>query len=317
MDLTSSQTQWIWAVKEGDALKSNSQDLTGLDRHDSKDSFTWDLTVAKGGNSLNPFSTQAAASGTASSASSPTSTATSGSSGSSESGSYGASSNGPSGDELSRMRARTAHGAIMGLAFALFFPLGSILIRIFSFSGLIWVHAATQLFAYALSVTGLGLGIFIATGPYRRTVRLVSPRVRGRIANPVQQINDRHPVIGLVVICLLVFQPFLGVIHHNIFKRSNRRTFWSTAHVWFGRVLITLGIINGGLGLKLSSNTKKGEIAYGVVAGVMWLVWMVVAVGYEARRKSGRNGERGEKVLGSNRGSEDRIRGRGEDGIEL
>lgn len=172
MDFTSSKTNWIWAVKKGDAIKSSAQDYSGLDQHDSEDSFTWDLTVAKGGNSLNPFSTQAAASGTASSASSPTSTATSGSSGS---GSYGASSGGPSGDELSRMRARTAHGAIMGLAFALFFPLGSILIRIFSFSGLIWVHAAAQLFAYALSVVGLGLGIYIATGPYRRTVRLGSP----------------------------------------------------------------------------------------------------------------------------------------------
>ena len=31
----------------------------------------------------------------------------------------------------------------------------------------------------------------------------------------------------------------------------------------------------------LSGNTVKGEIAYGVIAGVIWLVWMVVAVWFE------------------------------------
>ena len=33
----------------------------------------------------------------------------------------------------------------------------------------------------------------------------------------------------------------------------------------------------------LSGNTVKGEIAYGVVAGVMWVVWMAVAVWFELR----------------------------------
>lgn len=54
---------------------------------------------------------------------------------------------------------------------------------------------------------------------------------------------------------------------------------WSVAHVWWGRIIVTLGIINAGLGLQLSDNTTKGEIAYGVVvAGVVWLVWVAVAV---------------------------------------
>lgn len=48
--------------------------------------------------------------------------------------------------------------------------------------------------------------------------------------------------------------------------------------------MITLGIINGGLGLRLAGNTQKGEIAYGVVAGVIWLVWMTAAVLGEIRR---------------------------------
>lgn len=34
-----------------------------------------------------------------------------------------------------------------------------------------------------------------------------------------------------------------------------------------------LAIINGGLGLKLAANTHGGEIAYGVVAGVVAVVY--------------------------------------------
>jgi hypothetical protein len=36
-------------------------------------------------------------------------------------------------------------------------------------------------------------------------------------------------------------------------------------------VIVLLGIVNGGLGLQLAANTTAGEIAYGVVAGVVGL----------------------------------------------
>jgi len=39
-----------------------------------------------------------------------------------------------------------------------------------------------------------------------------------------------------------------------------------------------LAVVNGGLGLKLAANTKHGEIAYGVVAGVIALVYALVVV---------------------------------------
>lgn len=161
MDLTSSDTQWIWAIKSGNAIKSNSQSLTSLVQHDTMGKINFDLTVARGGNSLNPFVAQASASGTVSSGSSPTSPATTGS------GNTGATSDGFSLDFKKRNRAMIAHGAVMGLAFALFFPIGSILIRVFSFRGLVWVHAATQLLAYALSIAGLGLGVYLALKPFR------------------------------------------------------------------------------------------------------------------------------------------------------
>jgi len=45
-----------------------------------------------------------------------------------------------------------------------------------------------------------------------------------------------------------------------------------------GRVMLTLGAINGGLGLQLSAGTVKGEIAYGVLAGFFFALWAMSLV---------------------------------------
>ena len=77
---------------------------------------------------------------------------------------------------------------------------------------------------------------------------------------------------------LMFFQPILGYIHHLVYVRSQKPTWWAVAHIWYGRALIILGAINGGLGLQLANNSTGGEIAYGVVAGVVFLVWFAVIV---------------------------------------
>jgi hypothetical protein len=89
--------------------------------------------------------------------------------------------------------------------------------------------------------------------------------------------------------------------------RQRKPSFWTLAHVALGRTLITLGIINGGLGLRFSDNTRGGKIAYGIVAGVMWITWMAVAV---TKGRSKRKGENpgGEKMVDSHAGSQERVR---------
>jgi len=52
---------------------------------------------------------------------------------------------------------------------------------------------------------------------------------------------------------------------------------------------MVLGIINGGLGLKLADNTKSGEIAYGVVAGVVAVVYAVLVVVKRKEKGVGRS----------------------------
>lgn len=48
-----------------------------------------------------------------------------------------------------------------------------------------------------------------------------------------------------------------------------------------------LGVVNGGKGLQLAANSKGGEIAYGVVAGVVGLVYILVAVFWRKGESSG------------------------------
>ena len=107
--------------------------------------------------------------------------------------------------------------------------------------------------------------------------------------------NNGHPIIGTVVIAALYLQVILALIHHNVYKKEGRRTIWGMVHVWWGRVIVTMGIINGGLGLMLSGNTTKGEIAYGVIAGVIWLTWVGVSAA-SSFRSGGVQGETGEKL---------------------
>jgi hypothetical protein len=71
-----------------------------------------------------------------------------------------------------------AHGILACLAFAIFFPFGAISIRLMSFPGLVWFHAAFQAFAYLTYIAAFGLGVYLAT-----QLRLVSDNYAFRFLN--------------------------------------------------------------------------------------------------------------------------------------
>ncbi|KAF1835840.1 hypothetical protein BDW02DRAFT_266808 [Decorospora gaudefroyi] len=179
----------------------------------------------------------------------------------------------------SRQKLIIAHGILAALAFVLFFPIGAILIRLGSFRGVWIVHGVFQLFAYFVYIAAFGIGVWMVNNI------------------PVNLLDNYHPVIGIIVFVLLFFQPILGFVHHLKFKKYSRRTIWSYGHLWLGRILITLGMVNGGLGLLLASDapaftgfapTRGHIIAYGVVAGIMWLLWVLAAVYGERKKKVSR-----------------------------
>jgi len=286
MSFTDASSSWIWAVRSGSSIASNSPSAN-LQQHDVMNPFNFDLTKATGGNSLNPFVSNAASNGvttTAVAGSAQTGSSTSGGSGGSSSGGSGSGAGGSSSGESSDGSKQTqhmrvvAHGIIMSLAFLIFFPFGALTIRFLSVKGTVWIHAASQLFAYALAIAGMGIGVWLAVTE--------------------QELNLTHPIIGLTVLSGLLLQPILGLIHHFIYRKTQRRTVWAHAHIWWGRALMVLGAVNGGLGLQLSANTVNGEIAYGVIAGVVFLIYVAV-VTISWLRSNGKGGsETGEKLTG-------------------
>lgn len=54
----------------------------------------------------------------------------------------------------------------------------------------------------------------------------------------------------------------------------------------------------------LSDNTVKGEIAYGVVAGVIWISWVAVAIRSHLRSRDANSGS-GAKAMGKSKAVSD------------
>ena len=57
-------------------------------------------------------------------------------------------------------------------------------------------------------------------------------------------------------------------------------------HVWLGRVLVSAGLIDGVLGLTLAGKGAGVIVAYCIVAGGVWIIWIVVLVCASKRPKS-------------------------------
>ena len=114
-----------------------------------------------------------------------------------------------------------------------------------------------------------------------------------------------HPRLGLAILAIAFFQPIFGFVHHRIYKKRASGAATGTAtkkpgrtpvgrvHVWVGRSLIILGMVNGGLGIRLASRspfrtdsqTRTASIAYAVAAAVMFILYVTLVVLFEIRRK--------------------------------
>lgn len=111
------------------------------------------------------------------------------------------------------------------------------------------------------------------------------------------QLNDYHPIIGLVLFSLVFIQAAGGFLAHFVYTKTKSSNVFGHAHRWLGRAIITLGIINGGLGLLLSEDGTRGQyIAYGVVAAVVWVAFVANAIMFELQGSKNSKGEDGQSV---------------------
>ncbi|OTB08569.1 hypothetical protein M426DRAFT_262081 [Hypoxylon sp. CI-4A] len=177
-------------------------------------------------------------------------------------------------DTNKAMSYRLAHGILAAICFVIIFPVGAIIMRSVKGRHTWAIHAVIQVIAFVIYVIAAALGF--------KLVDMVRIPPNGSSLLEMSSTNA-HPIIGIVILVALVFQPQLGYMHHSKFKRIQHRTIYSHLHIWVGRIALTLGIINGGVGLRLANASEDAKIAYSVIAAVIWLLWLFIAVIREVR----------------------------------
>jgi hypothetical protein len=175
-------------------------------------------------------------------------------------------------------RKRNAHACIMSIVFIVLYPLGAISIHLpiehipilkntYLKKKIMAIHAPIQILAFVMMVGGMALGI--------------------RIAHDLEYLNNpvhAHVVIGLLTVSIIIlFQPILGFIQHQHFKKTGGKSVFAYLHRWIGRGAIVLGMINSGLGFQLAETTgiivpTHSYIRSYVLLGVLVFIWFSVVM---------------------------------------
>ena len=84
----------------------------------------------------------------------------------------------------------------------------------------------------------------------------------------------------MITLFLLSLQPITEILNHFLFNRYPKVRYLAHFHIWAGRVAITLGMINGGLGFAFADTipyqpewSVAPTIVYAILAGLVWIAY--------------------------------------------
>jgi hypothetical protein len=156
----------------------------------------------------------------------------------------------------------------MSTCFLVLLPLFALTIYLPSPKRVPFIHAPLQLVTLCLLIGGFALGV--------------------NVARELAFTTAYHPIIGEVVLTIIVLiQPAMGLVQHLRYSRTGERGVFGLVHRWTGRLVILLGVINGGCGLKLGRSTSGWPIVvYPLFAAVMLFFYIAVVV-FSQRRLRG------------------------------
>ncbi|ETI27694.1 hypothetical protein G647_00143 [Cladophialophora carrionii CBS 160.54] len=102
-----------------------------------------------------------------------------------------------------------------------------------------------------------------------------------------RSISIFHQYLGILIVCALAAQTVLGWRHHVVFVATGgRKTWMSAVHVWLGRAVLPVGMVNAVLGLMLR---RYGwlTISLCVALAVVEVVVLTLVVGQARNRRPG------------------------------
>lgn len=82
----------------------------------------------------------------------------------------------------------------------------------------------------------------------------------------------------------MLVQPLTEIANHRYFQRHPKIVLLAHMHVWLGRILMTLGMINGGLGFHFAETVPGPQwpswppMVYGIIAGLVWIIYIAVVL---------------------------------------
>jgi hypothetical protein len=245
-DLSSSSSPWVWAVKYGSPLNTNSL-AASINIHDVVGIAAIDLQQATGGTSDNPFIIP---NNMNSSSSSHLILAVS--TGSVE-------------------KLRKAYAIIMLLVFVILFPSFALMLHIIPYSKIVYVHASFQLFTLALAIAGFGIGISMARS--LGFIRMYHPII-GMVTVP--RLILFQPVMGF-----LQHRYFHKTGGKSVFAYLHRLL--GRCLIILGIINAGLGFLLTGIGLSIAP--LGAVIAYSVVAGIIGLGYALIVVLLRIRKR--------------------------------
>ncbi|GJN77876.1 DOMON domain-containingprotein [Purpureocillium lilacinum] len=243
-------SSWVSAWKRGSAMNEESPSAS-IVYHDSHNNFNVNLGMATINSDANPF---------VNSSSTPGGNNGGGNGDGNSGGNKGGNGGGGvivtgAGGGSSTTTLINAHGILMTVVFVVGYPIGAMLSPFVS----TWIiHATWQSLVFFAMWAGFGLGIVICS----------------RIGFFFQ---NTHTQLGVFIVSLMGLQPIFGFLHHRHYLRNRRRGIISYVHIWYGRSLMILGVVNGGLGLQLAGNPQPFVTVYIAVAAIVAAAYLAVS----------------------------------------
>ncbi|KAK0385005.1 hypothetical protein NLU13_7483 [Sarocladium strictum] len=154
----------------------------------------------------------------------------------------------------------TMHAVLMILGICALMPLGALMLRL---GGWVRAHALNQTIAMIFVLAGFGLGV-ATSFTYQRSMHFKS----------------YHQIVGIIVVAFILAQFTIGFLHHKKFKDTQHPTIYGKVHVWLGRIIIFLGVLNAFFGLTFALNRRYGI----VLAGLMIFIILGVFAATIGRR---------------------------------